>query len=177
MRRVPLPVWLIAAVVIAAAVSFALQGRGSGPRSQPISAAPSPDPKPADAVHDAFNAAREGDVAGYLEQFTEPLKSELVARREADGAAAFAQYLRRATDSVKGLVTREWQQVEDSSEVRLPVEYVYADRNEVQMYRLRQERGRWRIYALEAAETTPTLIPYGAQVRPMVRSRSPRPAR
>jgi len=44
------------------------------------------------------------------------------------------------------------------------VEFVYADRNEAQIYYLEQGRGSWKIARQENAEGVKTPVPYGTTV-------------
>jgi len=163
----------MAAVLAAAAASLLTQPRQPRRAQRLSSPAPPAEPIPADAVHAAFDAARAGDAGRYLQQFTDPLRAQLIARRDEEGSAAFSDYLRASTAPVKGLVTREWQQVLEGDEARLPVEFVFAKRNEVQTYRLRRLSDGWRIVAIETAAETIPPIPYGAPVKPLKPPSSP----
>src|SRR5262249_61195274 len=96
---------------------------------------------------------------------TEPLRSELEEARAAKGDGYLRGYLSRFTTPIKGLAVRvDQQEVIGPSAIRLPVEFVYADRNERQSYSLQMSRGRWRITRIDAVRAAPTLIPYGTQV-------------
>ena len=50
------------------------------------------------------------------------------------------------------------------SEVQARVEYIYADRNEVQSLYLRKEASRWRIFKIAGSDQIKTLIPFGSNV-------------
>jgi hypothetical protein len=49
--------------------------------------------------------------------------------------------------------------------VKLRVEYVFADRNEVQWMYLENANGSWKIARVDATERVKTLIPYGTPVQ------------
>ena len=48
--------------------------------------------------------------------------------------------------------------------MKVQVEYVYADRNEVQFVYLIKEGRRWKISAVDSAQRVKTLVPYGSPV-------------
>ena len=49
-------------------------------------------------------------------------------------------------------------------EARLRMEYVYANRNEVQTLHLKKNDGRWKIIGISGTDQIKTLIPYGTAV-------------
>ena len=51
-----------------------------------------------------------------------------------------------------------------ASAVDIRVEYVYADRNEAQRFRLERLSGRWTITKLDGIERVETIVPYGTPV-------------
>ena len=79
------------------------------------------------------------------------------------GIAAFARYLRSLDAGVKGLAVRVESSGEQEAKAR--VEYVYQERNNVQVVYLEKERGVWRIARTEADETVKAAIPYGTPIR------------
>ena len=50
-------------------------------------------------------------------------------------------------------------------EVKVRVEYVYQDRNEVQQMYLEKSGNNWKITRVDSAERIKTLVPYGTPVR------------
>ncbi len=127
--------------------------------------------EPEDAVYAMIDAARSGDVKAYLGSYTGAIQATL--RREAAeaGDAAFTQYLRETNASVKGVAVSDAQKISDD-EARVRVEYVYQDRNEAQVLYLEKVRNSWLITRHEAAERTPTSIPYGTPVTALIRTPS-----
>lgn len=169
-RRLPPQVLLILAVS-AAALASGLYGMLRGPAASPPALSLAPDPPDPDAllsrpVETAYEAARRGDLSRYLDQFTDPLLAQLSATRADKGDPYLRDYLDRQTAPLKGLaadLTRK--KALDPDAVRLPVEFVYADRNEVQWFVLRRAGDRWRISRIESVRSAPTLIPYGTPVQ------------
>jgi len=51
------------------------------------------------------------------------------------------------------------------TEVKARVEYVFADRNEIQWMYLQKAGGAWKIARVDGAERVKTLVPYGTPVR------------
>jgi len=73
--------------------------------------------------------------------------------------------LARFTAPVRGLAVRASEKQEAGPDrVRLPVELVYVDRNELQTYVLHREGTGWRIGRIDPVRSAPTLIPYGTPV-------------
>ena len=65
---------------------------------------------------------------------------------------------------IKGVAVEEPKQMSDS-EVQVRVEYVYQDRNEVQIMYLEKQTGEWKIARVDSAERVKTLVPYGTPVQ------------
>jgi len=118
---------------------------------------------PQDAVYAMLDAARAGDVDAYLGFFTGQLRESLEQALREQGKQAFAEYLRQANAPIKGIAIAEAESLHPRA-VRLRVEYVYADRNEVQYMDLEKIDGRWRITRLSEAQRVKTIIPYGTPV-------------
>lgn len=131
--------------------------------SPPSAPAAPAGPTPQDAIYAMLDAAREGDVAKYLDSFGGVLADALRRAASERGEAAFAQYLRESNTPVKGIAVEEPQPAA-GGEVRVRVELVYADRNEAQFYYLTKPSGgeRWRILRLDTSERVKTLVPYGS---------------
>lgn len=119
---------------------------------------------PQDAVYAMLDAARAGDVRSYRESFA---GSQAQAVSQALGESTeeqFAAYLKRSHADIKGIAMMEPRTVNDQ-EVRVRVEYVFADRNEAQEMVLVRAGGRWKIASMAGAERVPTTVPYGTPVR------------
>lgn len=114
-------------------------------------------PGPKDTVYAMLDAARGGDTKAYLAQYTGSLAAQL---RQAVTAA----YLKSSNAEIKGIALSEPQFLSDR-EASVRLEYIYQDRNEVQMVYLDQTGGGWRIARVDSAERIKTLVPYGTPVQ------------
>ncbi len=115
-----------------------------------------------------IDAARAGDVSAYLDCFAGDLRARLQKTVEEMGQVKFADYLKRMSSEPKGLTVRVSEiETISASEVKVPLEYVFADRNELQIYRVTQVGSDWKISGVEQAQRVRTLIPYGTEVFPM----------
>lgn len=130
----------------------------------PAAAQPKPDPTPQDAIYAMLDAARDGKVPEYLGFFTGQMQASLRQSVAEQGEAAFGKYLRDTNASIKGIAITEPQTLTDR-EVKVRVEYVYQDRNEVQSYYLEKQGANWKIARLDGAERIKTLVPYGTPVQ------------
>ena len=82
------------------------------------------------------------------------------------GDAYLRDYLARLAGPIQGLaadLTRKEPVGPDT--IRLPIQFIYRDRNEMQLFTLRREGERWRIIAIENVRSAPTLIPYGTPMQ------------
>jgi len=105
--------------------------------------------------------ARAGDVDGYLDAYTEPLRSRIVREADEVGRAAFAANLRRASEARKGHALYA-PEPDGPDAVRIAVEAVYLDRNERQVYRLERGPDGWRIEAVESVRGRVPAARFGA---------------
>jgi hypothetical protein len=123
-------------------------------------------PRPEDAVWAAVEAAKSGDVARYLALFAEPMRGQLEQSEREMGEAAFRDYLTRTASQPKGIAISPLDdpQAPPGPAARYRVEFVFADRNEVQQYTLQRDGKRWQIANVDSAERIKTLIPYGTPV-------------
>ena len=110
-----------------------------------------------------MNAARAGDVNRYLAGYTGPMRVALQRSLDDSGSAAFARYLRSLDAGVKGLAV--WVESSGEREAKARVEYVYQERNDVQVVYLQKERGVWRIARTESDQPVKVAIPYGTPIR------------
>ena len=124
----------------------------------------SPPSSPQDAIYGMLDAARSGNVAAYQASYTGPMAASLQESVRETSEAAFSQYLRESNSAIKGVAVSEPQMTGDR-EASARVEYVYQDRNEVQIMHLEKAGIEWRIARVEGAERVKTLIPYGTPVR------------
>jgi hypothetical protein len=126
---------------------------------------PKADPTPQEAIYAMLDAARDGDVAAYLNAYTGQMASSLRQSIAEQGEPAFRQYLLNANAPIKGIALADPQPLTDA-EVRVRVEFVYADRNEAQLLYLEKQPDKtWKIARLDSAERIKTLVPYGTPVQ------------
>jgi hypothetical protein len=130
----------------------------------PAAARAKADPTPQDVIYAVLDAAREGDVkkylAGYTGQMLASLRQSIAEKTESD----FARYLKDTNASIKGIAITEPQTLTDR-EVKVRVEYVYQDRNEVQYMYLEKSGSEWKITRVDSTERVKTLVPYGTPVQ------------
>lgn len=172
-RRTPAPLALAALVVLAAiasGVSTWLSGRSAA--NPPIEPA-GPHPvivteeanTPAEAIEDAYDAARHGDLPRYMGRLADPVATQLARVRTDRGDAYLRDYLVRLTGPIKGLACDLTRREERGpGMVCLPVQFTYADHNETQRFALVLLNGSWRISRAEQQRGAPTLIPYGTPI-------------
>jgi hypothetical protein len=118
---------------------------------------------PRDTIYAMLDAARDGDVAAYIDCYAGEMVRRLEQSRDEMSTEGFAAYLKDRNAEVKGIAINEPEEASESR-VRIRVEYVYADRNEAQFLYLEQSDGAWKIVGLDNAERVPTLVPYGTPV-------------
>ena len=123
-----------------------------------------PPSSPQDAIYGMLDAARSGNVAGYLASYTGPMLASLQESVRETTETAFSGYLRDSNSAIKGVAVID-PQITSDREATARVEYVYQDRNEVQIVHLEKAGGEWKIARVEGAERVKTLVPYGTPVR------------
>ena len=118
---------------------------------------PRPAAGPKDAIYAMLDAARAGNTSAYLAQYTGTLAAQL-------HQAVTAAYLKSSNAEIKGIALSEPQFISDR-EASVRLEYIYQDRNEVQMIYLDRAGGGWKIARVDSAERIKTLVPYGTPVQ------------
>jgi hypothetical protein len=118
---------------------------------------------PEDAIYGMLDAARAGNVKAYLDCYSGHMNDQL--RQSAADAVPgdFEKYLKTTNAAIQGVALSPPETIA-AAQVKVRVEYVYRDRNEVQFIYLRNESSRWRIYRVDGAEQVKTLVPYGSLV-------------
>ena len=154
---------VLTVAVLAIAVAVAVVGRSGWKLPTPARVEKAA-PTPQDAIYSMLDAAREGDVKKYLSFYTGQMEGSLKQTIAESGEPSFAKYLRESNASVKGIAINEPQPLTDR-EVKVRVEYVYQDRNEVQYMYLEKAGDAWKIARVDAAERVKTLVPYGTPVQ------------
>lgn len=118
---------------------------------------PKPAAAPQDTIYAMLDAARAGNTAAYLSQYSGPLAAQLQQ-------SVTAGYLKSSNAEIKGVSLSEPQLLSDR-EASVRLEYIYQDRNEVQTVYLERDSGAWKIARVDSAERIPTLVPYGTPVQ------------
>jgi len=118
---------------------------------------------PADSVYAMLDAARAGDTRAYLDSFSSPIHEQLAQVIKENSEPKFAEYLKSQNTEFQSVAVSvaDWP---SDFEVKARVEYVYANRNEVQNLYLRKEASRWRIFKIAGADQIKTLVPFGSTV-------------
>jgi hypothetical protein len=127
-------------------------------------AAPRSPAAPQDTIYGMLDAARTGNVASYLDNYTGALQASLREAIRESTDKGFAKYLQESNAAVKGVAVSEPQRLGEGM-VNVRVEYVYADRNEVQNLRLEKMNNEWKIAGINGAEQVKALVPYGTPVK------------
>jgi hypothetical protein len=148
---------IVTMIAMAGLLAFAIARRNVRPKEN------SPEAGPEGAIYAMLEAARAGDVAGYLAQYSGQMASTLKAVVAEKTEPGFRDYLRTTNAEVKGIAVSGVRQVSDS-EAELQLEYIFQDRNEVQSVKLERQSGRWKIARVDSAERVKTLVPYGTPV-------------
>ena len=123
-------------------------------RSKPV--------EPRDVIYAMLDAARDGEVDDYLDCYAGQMERTLRQSLEEMGSERFAQFLMERNEDIKGIAMNAPKESGDQAEVR--VEYVYADRNEVQEIYLERLSGEWKIARVSEIRRIETPVPYGTPV-------------
>jgi hypothetical protein len=118
---------------------------------------------PEDAIYGMLDAAKAGNVKAYLACYSGQLNDQLRQSVAESRPGDFEKYLRTSNAAIQGVALSPPEPVA-GTQVKVRVEYIYRDRNEVQFIYLRNESSAWKIYQVDGAERVKTLIPYGSQV-------------
>jgi hypothetical protein len=118
---------------------------------------PSAIQEPQDTVYAMLNAAKAGDVKAYLASYSGQMEAAL-------RQTLTANYLKDSHAAIKGVAVSDPQKITDQ-EAKVRVEYIYQDRNEVQMVYLEKGPDGWKIARVDSDERVQTLIPYGTPVK------------
>ena len=118
-----------------------------------------------EAVRSLIRRGDEGDVSGYLESFTSPLRERLEREVATRGRESFADDLRLAAGARKGHAV--YAAVPDGIDAaRVAVETVYPDRNERRNYRVVRTADGWRVAEVATVRTHQPAIRFGASANP-----------
>ncbi len=166
---------LLTAAVLAAMLLLGSREIVKTPPTDPPSADAQGEPavNPAEeAVRALIRSGDEGDVAGYLESFSGPIRARLEREVAARGREAFADDLRRAAGARKGHAVFAAEPDGDDS-ARVAVETVYPDRNERQTYRVVKSRDGWRVTEVATVRSRQPAARFGASANPSTAEEAP----
>lgn len=135
------------ALLLAAAGLALVRNRPSPPAAQ----------EPQDTVYAMLNAAKAGDVKAYLASYTGQMEAAL-------RQTLTASYLKDSHAAIKGVAVSDPQKITDQ-QAKVRVEYIYQDRNEVQMVYLEKGPDGWKISRVDSDERIRTLIPYDTPIK------------
>jgi hypothetical protein len=131
-------------------------------RSEPETNRPAGNaPDPAEVrLSTLLESAWRGDVAGYLNCFSGPLRERLEREVNERGRDVFAADLKQAARSRKSHAVFAVES-EGEAAARITVETVYPDRNERQTYHLAQDAGNWLVNDVETVRSQVPKAKYG----------------
>ena len=155
---------IITAAVLVVAAGVAVGRKLDWKPAMPGVVQPKGDPTPQDAIYGMLDAGREGNIRKYLASYTGQMLASLERVLSESGEAGFRKYLQDSNAPIKGIAITEPQMLTDR-EVKVRVEYVYQDRNEVQFVYLEKFGKDWKIARVDSTERIKTLIPYGTPVQ------------
>ena len=118
---------------------------------------------PEEAIYTMLDAARSADPQAYLNCYTGQLKDRLGQTVTESSNAKFSAYLKTSNAAVQGVALSPPQPSTDGA-VKVRVEFVYRDRNEVQFLYLSKIGSEWKIFRVDGAERAKTLVPFGTAV-------------
>lgn len=159
---------ILTAVLVAGVAVFVIAERsgwpaGDGSVGSLISRSSDKKAEPRDTIYTMLDAARDGDVEAYVDCFVGDAQKRIAQSRDEMTAERFGRYLTERNREIKGIAINQAEAAGEGKN-RIRVEYVYADRNEVQYFTLAEQSGEWKIVGMERAERVETLVPYGTPV-------------
>jgi ketosteroid isomerase-like protein len=119
--------------------------------------------EPRDVIYRMLDAARDGDVDAYIACYSGQMERMLTQSRSEMTPEGFSQYLTERNRAIKGIAVSEPETL-SVSQVRVRVEYVYADRNEAQRFYVEKLAGGWKISRTDAAVRVETSVRCGTPV-------------
>lgn len=154
---------IVAALVVLIGQKYDWKGAGLDSVSNWPSRQAKKEAEPRDTIYRMLDAARDGDGDAYIECYSGQMERMLTQSQSEMTAKGFSRYLTDRNREIKGIAISEPEKLSES-EVKVRVEYVYADRNEAQYFYLDKLPGGWSISRIDAAVRVETLVPYGTPV-------------
>lgn len=142
--------------------AFSALSRSSGGDAGLLSFTKPKKVEPRDVIYAMLDAARDGVVNDYLDCYSGQMERMLRQSLEEMGSERFSEFLRERNRDIKGIAMNAPKKAGEEAEVR--VEYVYADRNEVQEVYLSRISGDWKIARVSEIRRVETPVPYGTPV-------------
>jgi hypothetical protein len=149
---------LATALIIAGAVAVVLWREQKLPQPSAPQVA-----QPHDALYQMLDAVRDGNATAYLDAHTGSVAESLRRAIAEIGEAKFVESLQRQNKPLKGIAVNDPETI-SPTQAKARVEYVFADRNEIQTVYFESTAGKWRISRVDGAERIRTVIPYGTPV-------------
>jgi hypothetical protein len=118
---------------------------------------------PEDTVYGMLDAARSGNTARYIDSFSGSLQQQIQQTIRESGKAQFSTYLTNQSARFQSVAVSISDQRSDR-EAQMRVEYVYTNRNEVQLFHLAKQAEGWKITGISSTDQIRTLIPFGTAV-------------
>lgn len=118
---------------------------------------------PSERVQAMSRLAEEGSADEYVDCFTGKLKAKIEQTREDMTDEEFGAVIRKRAGAVKGVAISNREELADGG-VRLRVDWVFADRNEIQTFTLRADGDDWKIAEITDSQYEKPEIPYGTEV-------------
>ena len=119
--------------------------------------------QPQDAIYESLDAIREGDLDRFFEAHGGAMEASLRRTVREVGDARLLESLQARNALVKGVAIQEPERL-SNREAKARVEYVFAERSEVQIIYLERVGERWKIVRVDGSERVETPIPYGTPV-------------
>ncbi len=119
---------------------------------------------PQDAIYESLDAIRAGDLARFFNAHSGAMETSLRRAGQEVGETELLRSLQAKNSQVKGVAIQSPEHLSDR-EAKVRVEYVFADRNEIQIAYLEKMGERWKITRVDGAERIETLVPYGTEVK------------
>ena len=150
-------------VLLTAALMAGVVGWFAWWQHRPSAAVQVEESGPESTVWRMMEASAAADSEAYLACYTGEVELALRRNVQEMGAEQFRAYLAKIHGETKGIAVAPPELV-SPTEARVRIEYVYADRNEIQQVCLRQVGEEWRIFRVDGAQPMKALVPYGTPV-------------
>jgi hypothetical protein len=121
------------------------------------------DVQPQDAIYQMLDAVRDGDLSRYIDAHTAGMEVSLRRAVREVGEVRLLESLKERKALLKGVAVLAPERSSGGS-IIVRVEYVFADRSEVQLFHLQHVADRWKIARVEGAQRLDNQISFGKPV-------------